>query len=1342
MGAGASKKKQYLKIGSSKYKIVSVESADDVVTQLIVSETKTKEKCLLKKMLINSGSNTIDYLSGADILSRLPSHPNIVRYIGSSHFVHQDGSIEFALLTENCASWLTLSDLIQQKLLTEFKLKLKAFEDICHSIQHCHKHKIAHLSIHPRNILQDGFGIFKLSNFDAAIIMNSGMATSGNNNFINHAIPYTRNSIFSNIANYPSSTLDSHHHKHKHAHPHHQHHSANAIVGGNDYDEEQKTIATDESIFIAPELLDPKQYTAVLDNKLFEKADIWSLGCLLLYLLYDGMTPQWYTNKLGVREADCSMFLGSYASKYVKTNMIHSNPHKRISISEVLKFVSKSTEYNDPIKFLSTLSPKSPSSSSPSPRPKPKAFEHQNGFNPASKHEPKLQMQGTVSFEDVFLMNSSNHHNNKKETPSDKKKRKKSHKHSSMYNNPIDSMINKILKTNSHIFYNRLMVSFWDNSNDKETLRSMVERVYMSSSIICNRSSLTAIKLLTLLHRLFLQTPQEFMKASIVELKFYNQLIEFWKIDSSQDFMKDLVISYAKFMIARLKFHSKNPIFESNFSVSLYMYNHHKRDYASFECHKWFDDISQSFIDLIDFGRNHCSLINAILSHKGFNTSIAAQYANAMDVGNILNSCLIPLFEDLHSLYLITTWIIGLLRVTFGKKKSTIYSDKYKDFMISLIAVVSRMQNTASVVWNCIDIDTNLFPKQVPKISSIVLLDMYPPSSFAPNLSAFNRELVNHFVNVVNQQLDGSKTANAKHRARVTPQSNIKSDDDESDEMDLDVELHGARADGERTNHLQLLRAKTDVGVKRKESAHKRSRSSNVDTPKQATSINNVRTPPPRPTSTKNAMAHSAMSSPNLSPFPDIGDVTTTPSHNHKLNEKEKEQKEKKIEEEEEVKEELSFRALSRSLSSDTNHNKDGFAAHSPINPFSVMPSTKSDTINMFSADNDAFVFSDHETDNILLDNEDMEQASDTSSAVSASSLSSHSSVIERNETELVEQYHRNVIIEEEEEKHEPKQAEPEEKKTQKDTEQKPHAHTHSHRQSRHKKHGNGKRLVVGEDELKWEDLVIIERIGIGGFAEVFSGRLVDKKDHDEFDEEVEEEKVAIKKLINQNLTASNLHEFASEIEIMRKIKHPNITKFIGACTKSPNMCIVTELLEMSLFDLLHNTRLKLSVDIELKVALGASKGVAHLHEHDIIHRDLKSANILLDKHFEPRLTDFGLSRMKDQSTLTAGTGTFQWMAPEVIQGKKYNEKSDIYSLAMIFWEIKTSLIPFVSYGLNGIQASVAVVTQRKRPKIDVSVFKNKHKYDQWKMLIIKMWNQTASKRPNAAQVIQMLHAI
>jgi len=924
--------------------------------------------------------------------------------------------------------------------------------------------------------------------------------------------------------------------------------------------------------------------------------------------------------------------------------------------------------------------------------------------------------------------------------------RKRKNKNGSMFNNPIDSMINKILRTNSPIFYNRLMVNFWDNHNEHEVLQSMVERVYMSSSIICNRSSITAIKLLTLLHRLFLQTPQEFMSVSIVESKFFVQLTEFWSKDSSQDLMKDLVVQYAKFMTLRLKFHSKNPMFESSFSLSLFMYRHQRKDYASFDADAWFEGISQSVVDLTDFGTNHCQLINAILSHKGFNTSAAAQYANAIDVGNILNHCLVPLVEDLHSLYLITTWIIGLLRISFGKRKIALYSEKYKDFMISLIAVISRMQNTAKIVWNSIDIDTKQFPRTVPKISSIALLDLYPPSSFAPNLSAFNRELTNYFVTVIHQRRKSTKSIEHKKEGQqkrsrksliergsgavpplhlhpgdlgggrggetafVTASGSASSSECEGggSTEDDDDGGGGRLLDDDSINHLTLKRAHThqasaDVALssrRRVTCGHQRAQST-------MNHLSAHRTPSPQ-----HPVNHS--SSPNaLSLFPDLDDEnpTPTPQRGDKqssntaddgviavavdLTESEEEEEVAvgMIEEEEELKEDMLFAPLSRSISSETNQNP-----KTPTNPFATsMSHRESGAVPLFPSGGAHPI--DNEEDIFLFGS------------------------------------HRRSIFE-----HQEHDAFDSDSHSSRDFEDDDDDHRHSDGRGGWNEEEEEKRLdVVRADELKWEDLVISERIGIGGFAEVFSGKMAGgDEEEDEFSDEAEQ-KVAIKKLINQNLTTHNLAEFQSEIDIMRRIKHPNVCRFIGACTISPHMCIVTELLEMSLFDLLHNTRIRLATDIEVKVAEGATKGVAHLHEHNIIHRDLKSANILLDRHYEPRITDFGLSRMKDQSTLTAGTGTFQWMAPEVIQGRKYDERSDIYSLAIIFWEIKTGLIPFASYRLNGIQASVAVVTQKKRPRIDVSIFKTKANYAEWSRLIVKMWNQSARQRPTANEVVNVL---
>lgn len=91
---------------------------------------------------------------------------------------------------------------------------------------------------------------------------------------------------------------------------------------------------------------------------------------------------------------------------------------------------------------------------------------------------------------------------------------------------------------------------------------------------------------------------------------------------------------------------------------------------------------------------------------------------------------------------------------------------------------------------------------------------------------------------------------------------------------------------------------------------------------------------------------------------------------------------------------------------------------------------------------------------------------------------------------------------------------------------------------------------------IAWEDLAIGKRIGVGAFSEVFAGRWNGQE-------------VAIKKLFDQNPTQENLEEFRLEVEIMAQLDHPNTTKFFGVCPKPPHLCIVTELLQMSLFDFL-----------------------------------------------------------------------------------------------------------------------------------------------------------------------------
>ncbi|CAK9139827.1 unnamed protein product, partial [Ilex paraguariensis] len=188
----------------------------------------------------------------------------------------------------------------------------------------------------------------------------------------------------------------------------------------------------------------------------------------------------------------------------------------------------------------------------------------------------------------------------------------------------------------------------------------------------------------------------------------------------------------------------------------------------------------------------------------------------------------------------------------------------------------------------------------------------------------------------------------------------------------------------------------------------------------------------------------------------------------------------------------------------------------------------------------------------------------------------------------------------------------------------------------------------VADCEILWEDIALGERIGLGSYGEVYRG-------------DWHGTEVAVKKFLDQDVTGESLEEFRSEVRIMKRLRHPNVVLFMGAVTRPPNLSIVTEFLPRgSLYRLLHRPNNQLDERRQLRMALDAARGMNYLHNCTpvIVHRDLKSPNLLVDKNWVVKVCDFGLSRIKHSTFLSSRStaGTAEWMAPEVLRNEPSNE--------------------------------------------------------------------------------------
>ncbi|KAJ7955239.1 Kinase family protein [Quillaja saponaria] len=262
--------------------------------------------------------------------------------------------------------------------------------------------------------------------------------------------------------------------------------------------------------------------------------------------------------------------------------------------------------------------------------------------------------------------------------------------------------------------------------------------------------------------------------------------------------------------------------------------------------------------------------------------------------------------------------------------------------------------------------------------------------------------------------------------------------------------------------------------------------------------------------------------------------------------------------------------------------------------------------------------------------------------------------------------------------------------------------------------------------EILWEDLTLGEQIGQGSCGTVYHALWYGSD-------------VAVKVFSKQEYSDDVILSFRQEVSLMKRLRHPNVLLFMGAVTSPQRLCIVTEFLPRgSLYRLLQRSTSKLEWRRRVHMALDIARGVNYLHHFNppIIHRDLKSSNLLVDKNWTVKVGDFGLSRLKHETYLTTktGKGTPQWMAPEVLRNEPSDEKSDVYSFGVILWELATEKIPWDS--LNSMQVIGAVGFMNQRLEIPKEVD------PQWASIIESCWHSDPDFRPTFQELLERLREL
>jgi len=258
--------------------------------------------------------------------------------------------------------------------------------------------------------------------------------------------------------------------------------------------------------------------------------------------------------------------------------------------------------------------------------------------------------------------------------------------------------------------------------------------------------------------------------------------------------------------------------------------------------------------------------------------------------------------------------------------------------------------------------------------------------------------------------------------------------------------------------------------------------------------------------------------------------------------------------------------------------------------------------------------------------------------------------------------------------------------------------------------------------EIDYEALQLQGYLGKGFYGNVYKGLWGNVE-------------VAVKKVTRQ----MDVEKWLLEVNLLFSLRHPNVVSFYCACVNPPNRCIVLEYVQRgSVQKVLLDPNVTLTHELRLSFARDTACGVQYLHSQDppVIHRDLKSDNLLVTADWVVKVSDFGLSRFKDETySYLQPSSPFDVTitSPEVLEQNHISEKADVYSFGLLLWELYTRRRPFKD--MNPHWVAQSVINDQLRPSLNEAA----DWCPDYVSLMIRCWAQDHRERPTFQEILATL---